>query len=157
MLETSRARKQAKLISLDEGVDVPSATEAFDRVRGFGFIGRSPKVVADQEQPARSNEAATLCEEARGILYMREGFDRIRQVRRAGAGRQIAVVTLDTADAISESRLADALVGEARLNRAQRDPGAADWQTRGQITQARTDAATEIDYVRCLERGRQTL
>ena len=124
--ESGRPRDRLQLVAIDQRVDVPAAREPLDRGDGGPIAGRALEVVADDEQAAGPNQPAALLEKTRRIRSVHERLNRIREIGRLHAVRQVAIVALETHDAVRQAGLFDGLPGNPRLNRAQRDACAAD-------------------------------
>lgn len=120
--------------------------------RSVGARGRPQEVVDDDQQAAGPDEPRALGEKALGRRPVHERFDGVGEIRRRDAGAKVRVVRLDAGDAIREAGGADAVGGDLRLERTERDAGAADGrQPLGKVAERRADAAPEIHEV---QRGR---
>ena len=148
VLESGRGGQRAQPVPVHQGVDAPPAAEAADGAAGRTIPGGAQHVVADQQQAARPGHPGALGEEAGRVGAVDERLDRIDQVGRRQVQAGVGVIALHAADPLLESGGADALGGQARLHRAQRDAGAADRKPPGQMAEAAADAAAEVDHRR---------
>jgi len=122
-----------------------SAAKAFDRAVRRVTRARSPHIVANDQKSVGTNDLAAVGEEAGWVWAVHERLDRVDEVGDLTRTGEIAKVPLDTSDTVRQSALSNLSLGQPRLDRAQRNPGAPDVEAFRQPAQTCTDAAPEVD------------
>jgi len=156
VLEAGLMRKGAKPDAVEECVDLPAAAEFRNRLLGCRLPSPLPEIVTDDQHSAGANQLTALVEEPNGVGRVDERFDGKREVGPPQIRRQVQIIACDARHPTDDARVGHAIGRTSRLYRAERDAGAANGQTCGEIAQAAADPAAQIHDVWRIRRESQS-